>query len=588
MTKREFVGHYFWLNRYSYLFAMVLILIVSWLQVEIPRHIQMAIDLLNESSPLAHTTLVGHVQWVIGFALLMTVLRILSRMYALNPGRITEAALKNDLFHRLNRLPTSFHQKFASGRLISIINNDLNGIRLFYGVGFLQLFNIVFALSLTPVWMYRISPVLTLYTAIPISIAFVIFFLGFRKMRVLHVQRLQRLQDLSEQLMNDLSGIDVIKAQNMGEWVQQKTQTINQRLLETTLKIAKIQTFVIPVLDYANHLMKVVILGFGGYMLLRSELSIGQITAFLSYSVLLALPLMHLGRIVTVFQMGMVSIDSVLSILNQDIPSRDTDSEAKPSPLSKGASLQVKNLNYRYAGATIDALSQVSFTLDFGKKLGILGEIGSGKSTLVNCLNHYLEVESGHIFWGDSDMATTPLSHWRKHIRTVTQDPYLFSDSISENVKFGASSRGFESDDSKIDKVLSLSQLGDDLSRFSQGKHTVVGEKGIMLSGGQKQRLSIARALLTPCDLLVFDNVLSAVDYETERQILSGMFERIQGQSVIVVSHRVSALEQMDEILVLKQGQIIARGTHTQLLATSDYYRQTWLLQQHETEVQSA
>jgi ATP-binding cassette subfamily B protein len=589
MTKSKFITHYLLLNKYSYLFAIVCIFVVNYLQVEIPRYIQLAVDLLSESTTESKEGLLENVQWVIVLSVIMVAIRILSRMYSLNPGRITEAALKNDVFYHLNRLPSTFHEQYASGKLISIINNDLNGIRLFYGIGFLQLFNILFALSLTPIWMWRISPELTMYSVIPIVIASVIFWLGFRKLRALHAQRLIRLQNLSEQLMNYLSGIDLIKNQQMGEWVTNEVNQVNARLFDCTMKIAKIQTFFMPILDYANHFMRVLILGLGGYYLLQSKLTIGEITAFLSYSVLLALPLMHLGRIATVYQMGMISIDSVQSILNNEVPSTDIlkMNDDEKSSLGK-STLLVKSLSYRYPSnkdkPSDMVLKNLSFSIEAGEKVGVLGSIGSGKSTLVNCLNHHLSLEPGHIFWGDKDITQMSRRDWRSYVRTITQDPFLFSDTISENVKFGAKQQIQATNDLDVDQVLTLSQLSEDVKRFGAGDQTLVGEKGIMLSGGQKQRLSIARALLTPSDLIIMDNVLSAVDYETERTILKGVFNRIQGQSLLVVSHRVSALEYMDKILVLEQGEIIARGTHTQLLESSDYYRETWELQQHESE----
>jgi ATP-binding cassette subfamily B multidrug efflux pump len=592
MTKSKFITHYLLLNKYSYLFAIVCIFVVNYLQVEIPRYIQLAVDLLNQSTLESKEGLLENVQWVIALSVIMVVIRIFSRMYSLNPGRITEATLKNDVFHRLNRLPSSFHQQYASGKLISIINNDLNGIRLFYGIGFLQLFNILFALSLTPIWMWRISPQLTMYSVVPIVIASIIFWLGFRKLRALHAQRLMRLQDLSEQLMNYLSGIDLIKNQQMGEWVTSEVAQVNRRLFDCTMKIAKIQTFFMPILDYANHFMKVLILGLGGYYLLQAKLSIGEITAFLSYSVLLALPLMHLGRIVTVYQMGMISIDSVQNILNNEVPNTDTlrMSDDEKSAL-RGKTLLVKNLSYRYPDTKGKQalnpeliLKNINFCIEAGQKVGVLGSIGSGKSTLVNCLNHHLSLETGQIFWGGKDITQMSRQDWRSYVRTITQDPFLFSDTIAENVKFGANQQNQGADKLDVQQVLQLSQLSEDVQRFDAGEQTLVGEKGIMLSGGQKQRLSIARALLTPSDLIIMDNVLSAVDYETERTILKGVFNRIQGQSLLVVSHRVSALEYMDKILVLQQGEIIARGTHAQLLESCLYYRETWELQQHESE----
>jgi ATP-binding cassette subfamily B multidrug efflux pump len=597
MTKYQFIMHYLLLNKYSYLFAVACIFIVNWLLVEIPRYIQQAIDLLNVASNSPPSLLVDNVQAVIFLSLLMIMVRILSRIYALNPGRRTEMALKNDLFNRLNLLPRTFHNQHAPGKLISIINNDLNGIRVFYSLGFLHVFNILFAFSLTPLWMWQISPKLTLYSIIPILIGFVFFRIGFRQLRQLQAQRLIKLQNLSEQLINYLSGIDLIKTEQMGLWASQKIENINHQLFLCTLQITRIQTFVMPIIDYANQLMKVLILGLGGYFVLQSELTIGEITAFLSYSVLLAVPLMSLGRIMTVYQMGMVSIDSIQSILNSSIPKQDQINLNAPQRKKlQNKGLRVINLSYSYQimndneytqfnQKTVSdqdtklALNNISFTIEPGKKVGILGSIGSGKSTLVNCLNHHLDVAPGHIFWGDTDITQLSRHDLRSFIRTITQNAYLFSDTIERNVRFGSTKSSKILNIDHVNQVLKISQLNDDIRSFSNKEQTIVGEKGIMLSGGQKQRLSIARALLTPSDLIIMDNVLSAVDYETERNILKAVFHHINKKSLLIVSHRISALENMDEILVIEEGNIIARGTHSQLLATSRYYRETWELQ---------
>ncbi|WP_139684421.1 ABC transporter ATP-binding protein [Vibrio tasmaniensis] len=583
MNKRQFVAHYLRMNRPSYLLAIVFIFLVNWLQVEIPRYIQLAIDLIEDASTTGHQQLQTYVWIVVGMSVAMVVVRILSRIYALNPGRITEAALKSTLLQKLNRLPSSFHERFASGRLISIMNNDLSGIRLMFGVGFLQFFNALLALSLTPLYMWRISPELTLYSIIPISIAFVIFRVGFKRMKILHLEHMKRLQNLSAQLMSYLSGIDLIKSQQMSPWVKAETEKLNQLLLECRLKITRIQVFFMPVLDYANDLMKIIILGLGGYMLMRQELTLGEITAFLTYSVLLAMPLMQLGRIATIYQRGMVGIQSVQTILNAKIPELD---EVKLTELDveslKGKTFSIRNLSFSYSGEERLILDDISFDIPAGKKVGVLGGIGAGKTTLVNCLNHHLDVPQGSIFFGERDVTSFSRSDLRRYVKTVTQDPYLFSATVEDNIRFG--SLGTDLAKSQVDEVLELSQLAGDVTRFEHGDQTLVGEKGIMLSGGQKQRLSIARSLLQPTDLIIMDNVLSAVDYETERKILEGLFKRLENQSVLVVSHRVNALEYMDEIIVLNEGKVIAKGDHATLLKTCDYYYDTWQLQQNETE----
>lgn len=583
MNKRQFIAHYLRMNRTSYLLAIVFIFLVNWLQVEIPRYIQLAIDLIDDASSSGHQQLQTYVWIVVGMSVAMVVVRILSRIYALNPGRITEAALKTTLLQKLNRLPNSFHQRFASGRLISIINNDLSGIRLLFGVGFLQFFNSLLALSLTPLYMWRISPELTMYSIIPISIAFVIFRVGFKRMKTLHLEHMKRLQNLSAQLMSYLSGIDLIKSQQMSPWVKAETEKLNQLLLECRLKITRIQVFFMPVLDYANDLMKIIILGLGGFMLMRQELTLGEITAFLTYSVLLAMPLMQLGRIATIYQRGMVGIQSAQTILNAQVPELD---EAKLSELDveplKGKAFSVRNLSFQYEGEERLILDNISFDIPAGKKIGVLGGIGSGKTTLVNCLNHHLDVPEGTVFLGETDVTSFSRSDLRRYVKTVTQDPYLFSATVEDNIRFGSLDTDLAK--SQVDEVLELSQLANDVTRFENGDQTLVGEKGIMLSGGQKQRLSIARALLEPTDLIIMDNVLSAVDYETERKILEGLFNRLKNQSVLVVSHRVNALEYMDEIIVLNEGKVIAKGDHDTLLKTCAYYYDTWQLQQNETE----
>ncbi|MEZ9291656.1 ABC transporter ATP-binding protein [Vibrio lentus] len=583
MNKRQFIAHYLRMNRTSYLLAIVFIFLVNWLQVEIPRYIQLAIDLIDDASSSGHQQLQTYVWIVVGMSVAMVVVRILSRIYALNPGRITEAALKTTLLQKLNRLPNSFHQRFASGRLISIINNDLSGIRLLFGVGFLQFFNALLALSLTPLYMWRISPELTMYSIIPISIAFVIFRVGFKRMKTLHLEHMKRLQNLSAQLMSYLSGIDLIKSQQMSPWVKAETEKLNQLLLECRLKITRIQVFFMPVLDYANDLMKIIILGLGGFMLMRQELTLGEITAFLTYSVLLAMPLMQLGRIATIYQRGIVGIQSAQTILNAQVPELD---DAKLSELDveslKGKAFSVRNLSFQYEGEERLILDNISFDIPAGKKIGVLGGIGSGKTTLVNCLNHHLDVPKGTVFLGETDVTSFSRSDLRRYVKTVTQDPYLFSATVEDNIRFG--SLDTELAKSQVDEVLELSQLANDVTRFENGDQTLVGEKGIMLSGGQKQRLSIARALLEPTDLIIMDNVLSAVDYETERKILEGLFNRLKNQSVLVVSHRVNALEYMDDIIVLNEGKVIAKGDHDTLLKTCAYYYDTWQLQQNETE----
>jgi ATP-binding cassette subfamily B protein len=333
-------------------------------------------------------------------------------------------------------------------------------------------------------------------------------------------------------------------------------------------------------------MMKILILGVGAVMVVKSELTVGEITAFLSYSVMLAMPFGGLGRILSVVQMGMVSLESVMTILNEKIdPTNLRRLDQDQAKQIQRSTLSVKNLSYRYPNSESPepTIKGISFELTQGKKLGILGSVGAGKTTLVNCLNHLQDIDAGAVFYGGQDITEWSRHDWHKQIRTITQDPYLFSATLEENIQFGAKSNQTNQHLS-VEQAITAAQLASDVERFAKQKDTMVGEKGIMLSGGQKQRVSIARALYTPADILILDNVLSAVDYDTERAIMTELNDKLVDRSLIVVSHRISALQEMDEILVLKDGEIIARGNHQHLLSNSPYYKQTWELQQNEQE----
>ncbi|MFA0500476.1 ABC transporter ATP-binding protein [Vibrio sp. 10N.222.46.A1] len=569
MNKRQFVAHYLRMNRPSYLLAIVFIFLVNWLQVEIPRYIQLAIDLIEDASTTGHQQLQTYVWIVVGMSVAMVVVRILSRIYALNPGRITEAALKSTLLQKLNRLPSSFHERFASGRLISIMNNDLSGIRLMFGVGFLQFFNALLALSLTPLYMWRISPELTLYSIIPISIAFVIFRVGFKRMKTLHLEHMKRLQNLSAQLMSYLSGIDLIKSQQMSPWVKAETEKLNQLLLECRLIITRIQVFFMPVLDYANDLMKIIILGLGGYMLMRQELTLGEITAFLTYSVLLAMPLMQLGRIATIYQRGMVGIQSVQTILNAKVPDLDEDKLTELDVESlKGKTFSIRNLSFSYSGEERLILDDISFDIPAGKKVALVGASGGGKSTLIQLLIGVYQADSGCIRYNGETTDDISFDVIRSQIAVVLQQPILFNDTLRHNLTLGA-----EYDEMSLWRALEVSQMQDVIKQLSNGLDTQIGRNGVRLSGGQRQRLAIARMVLSNPKFVILDEATSALDTATESALHKALSEFLKDRTTLIVAHRLSAVKQADLIYVLEDGQVTQTGTHGELVEQQGLYQ---------------
>ncbi len=587
-SKFDLLVYYIRQHWLSYSIGILAVLATNWIAVSIPEYVRLSIDLLNNNLESRQDFLWEYLLIMLGLALIMIVVRTSSRILFFNPGRAIECQIKNDMFKKLMALQKNYYDKNPSGNIISRINNDITGVRMICGFGLLQAFNITTALSMTPYKMWQLSPNLTLYCIIPIIIVFTVVRLGMRVLVQNMRARMESLQRLSGFTVSSLSAIDLIKSKTMREWSTQRFEKENQDMLRRSMKIAWTRSFVMPMLSNLEHFLKLLVLLIGGMMVIQENFTIGQLTAFIAYSALLTFPLMGLGWVTTMFQQGMIGLTSIQTVLQQDLPRSKLLSlpEEKREKLFEESGLTVKNLNFRYPSGTKDVLRNINFTIRPGQIIGVLGRIGSGKSTLVNGLNRYLDMGHGSIFLGDQDLAELSDNDVRSSIRTVTQEPFLFSDTVENNVTFAEAD--FDSVDTEhFRNILHSAALESEVARFPKQEKTMVGEKGIMLSGGQKQRISLARAMLKPCDLLILDNVLSAVDYETERHLLREIYKLLipennnppQAKSILIVSHRVTSMGQADWILVLNEGQIVDQGRHTELIKRPGYYQQMWELQ---------
>lgn len=582
-SNARFFFRYILRHKLAYGWGVAFILLTNWLAVSIPQYLGQSIDLLSSDTlGQQQDALMRSIGAVVLLAVLMVVARTVSRILFFNPGRSIERELKDDAFAKLTRMPSAFYGEHETGTLISIVNNDINGVRALAGVVLLQVFNIIFALSLTPLKMYQLSPSLTLYCIVPVVITFAIAHKGIAFMRRMMRIRMVELQEMSSATVGFLSGIEVIKSNGIQGWAEAAFDRENGKILDRSLRLTLVRTVVLPIIAYTDRLLKVLILAVGGAYLIRAELSLGDLTALLSYAALLAMPFISLGMVFSAWQTGIVSLESMRRILDQ--PEREQDlvrlaPEKREELFSHH--LRVENLSYSYAGSDTPALSDISFEIRPGQMVGILGKVGAGKTTLVNCLNGYLDVDPGRIFLDGIDITTLSRQDLRSAVRTITQDPFLFSDTVSENIRFGA---GELADALPLEQALYRSDMLDEVRQFPEQESTLVGEKGILLSGGQKQRLSLSRGLYTPCKLMVLDNVLSAVDNDTERFLLDQIFNHARSAATLIISHRATVLEKVDTILVLSEGRIVAQGTHAELLESSEDYRHTWQLQQHDSE----
>jgi ATP-binding cassette, subfamily B, multidrug efflux pump len=578
-----FLFHYISQHKFSYLAGIFFIILTNLIAVTIPEYLKLSIDLLADST----TEISNNQEKLLSYLVIMLVLaisivfvRTFSRILFFNPGRAIEYKVKNDLFQKLMHLQKDYYDKNPTGSIISRIQNDINGIRLICGFGMMQLFNIATALSLTPYKMWQLSPSLTLYVLIPIIFVFIIIRIGMHFLTRNTRARMQSLQTISGYIVSSLSGIDIIKGFSLYEWSNKKFGDYNKRLLKLSLKISFFRAFLMPVLQNLENILKIVILSVGGYYVIQENLTIGELTAFIAYSALLSMPIMGLGWLTTIIETGMVGVASLETIINQETEDSLSDQHSK-SDLSAlfQTGIKVENLNYTYEGQEKAVLNNISFEICPNQTIGILGQIGSGKTTLVNCLNNYLKIPDGSIFVGETDINDLAYSDIRKIIRTVTQDVFLFSDTIESNILFGAEEEARVTSD-QMKKVVYESAMEDEIARFHNEMDTTIGEKGIMLSGGQKQRISLARSLISNFEVLILDNVLSAVDYDTERFLLRQILKKRTVGSLLIVSHRVQALEYADIILVLDKGEIADRGTHNELIQRKGLYYDTWKLQE--------
>lgn len=578
LSKLNFLLIYAKRFRWWYAGGIIFLGLTIWVSVTIPEYIQKTIDIIAQGRVGNEDVFLKYVGMILGLALILILVRTFSRILFLVPGRLIERRLKGEMYRKLSTFGKDYYDNNSAGSIISRVNNDINGVRMITGFGLLQIGNIIFSLSVTPYKMWAMSPTLTLYCIVPL----VVIFFAVRTGMVVMVKntrlRMDALQRLSGKTVSFLSGNGVIKSYNIHQWAENKVQKENVSLFNYTLKIAWIRSFVMPLLGSMEQILKVVALFVGGLFVINGEFTIGQLTEYIAYAALLTQPIMGLGWLLTVFQEGFVGISSIQTIMGrkgEDDGKPALDVKVKENLFHKGIS--VRDLTFTYHNGETPVLQNINFDIQPGQVVGITGPLGSGKTTLINCLNGYLKVQPGQIFFGDEDASALRGQDVRSIVRTVSQDLFLFSDTVENNIAFGA---GLQPEDKLVEKVVYRSALAEELERFPKKEKTIVGEKGIMLSGGQKQRISLARALYAPGQLLILDDVFSAVDTDTERFLVKQLFESKVTSSLLIVSNRMSVLERTDFNIVLEDGIMVGKGTHEELLNNSDFYRETWEVQE--------
>lgn len=568
-------------NKYKYLLGIIFILIVDTLQLVFPKILGYITDDLQNGS-ITTQMILGYIGLILAVSFGMVVFRFLFRIYIFGTEKKLEYQLRKKLFNHLLTLSNRFYNTHKTGDMMALATNDINAVRMAMGMGILLLVDTIFLTIAVLIVMFKtidIRLTLLALTPMPIIALFGIWFGKIVHRRFTAVQ--EAFSALTDKVQESLSGIRVVKA-----FVQEKDELsqfneASQISFEKNMHLARLWGVVFPFTQLIATLGFVIIIGYGGIQVMMGDISMGDFIAFNSYLAMLVWPMMSLGWIINIVQRGSASLNRINEILIEQ--PEITDSEAMDISSLKGH-IRFEKVDFSYEGSQSPVLEQIDIDLPPGKTLAIIGGTGSGKTTLVNLLLRLYDIKGGALTIDGYPINKIPLSVLRTDIGYVPQETFLFSTSIKENIAFGKN----KCSDREIENAAKIAQIYDNISELPTGFDTIVGERGVTLSGGQKQRVSIARALIMDPKILILDDSLSAVDTNTEEEILKGLKTVMTQRTSIIIAHRISSILHADEIILLEDGHIIERGNHKSLLEQKGHYFSLHQKQLLELEIERA
>lgn len=582
MKELKHLNKYFKKYWLKLLIGIVITILARLFQLVMPSYVNKTITVVQEYlrgdiiKEFAKEQLMYFILIIVGAALLSGFLTFLMRQTIINVSRYIEYDLKNEIFDHYQILSLNFYKKNRTGDLMNRISEDVNQVRLYagpaimYGIQTLTLFACLIPL------MFIKAPTLAAYTLLPLPVLSVLI---YQISKIIHKRSTvvqEYLSSLSTFTQEVFSGVSVIKAYALEPQTNSELTQLAIEGKDKSMSLAKVNAWFFPLMVLLIGISNILVIYIGGMQYINGEIGLGLIAEFILYVNMLTWPVAIVGWLTSIVQRAEASQKRINEFLNEKPELVNSVSQSHEI----NGKIVFKNVNFTYEDTDIHAIKDLSFTINKGETVAILGKTGSGKSTILELVARLYDATSGEISIDDEPIKNINLTDLRKSIGAVPQDAFLFSDTIKNNIKFGK----YDASDEEIISIAKQAVVHENIMGFSKQYETVLGERGITLSGGQKQRVSIARALIKNPTIYLFDDCLSAVDTETEEDILFNLKKASTNKTTLIVSHRVSSAKNADKILILENGKLIQQGTHEELNAIDGYYKELYQNQLSEKE----
>ena len=577
MTPFRKLVSYFVPYKRAMIFGISCVFMTNVLKMAAPLVLRKAVDDL--AANVTHGKLLEYGGLLVLFALIQGVFLFTQRRVLINMSRDIEYDLRNDFYSHLQKLPFEFYQTHRTGDLMARATNDLSAVRMIVGPALMYSMNTIFAMALLVPLMMSISWRLTLlaFLSMPLVATATHYF-----SKKIH-DRFEKVQEyfgtVSNRAQESLAGVRVIRAYTQEDAQIESFKKVNREFVNRNLQLIRLSGIFHPLLQLFIGLGFIAVLWFGGSLVIRGVITIGQFVQFNVYLGYLVWPMIALGWVINIFQRGMASMGRMNQIMSTEPSIRDDEQTRNVGSIE--GEIEFKNLTFRYTESRDPVLTNINLRIAPGQTVAFVGSVGSGKSTMMNLVTRLLDAEPGQLLIDGRPIREIPLSVLRSSIGYVPQETFLFSETIAENIAFGIESATAE----EIERAATEAGIAEDIKEFPEGFGTLVGERGITLSGGQKQRTAIARALIRRPRILILDDALSSVDTYTEEKILGHLRRIMRGRTSLIVSHRVSTVKDADLIVVLEDGRIAERGTHDALIAIGGLYAELYEKQLLEEEL---